>query len=158
MIYLLIVVLAVALDQLTKYFAKLYLEGRTAYEIIPNFFSFDYVENRGAAFGIMQGKHIFFYVVTFIAIAIILYIFITEFNTLAMYEKVFLSFFLAGILGNFIDRAFRGYVIDFISFKFGSYQYPCFNLADSYMCVIIVLFIGYYFYLKIKDKNAKKSN
>ncbi len=158
MIYLLIVVLAVALDQITKYFAKLYLEGRTAYEIIPNFFSFDYVENRGAAFGIMQGKHIFFYVVTFIAIAIILYIFITEFNTLAMYEKVFLSFFLAGILGNFIDRAFRGYVIDFISFKFGSYQYPCFNLADSYMCVIIVLFIGYYFYLKIKDKNAKKSN
>ena len=106
----------------------------------------------------MQGKHIFFYVVTFIAIAIILYIFITEFNTLAMYEKVFLSFFLAGILGNFIDRAFRGYVIDFISFKFGSYQYPCFNLADSYMCVIIVLFIGYYFSLKIKDKNAKKSN
>lgn len=158
MIYLLIVVLAVALDQITKYFAKLYLEGRSAYEIIPNFFSFDYVENRGAAFGIMQGKHIFFYVVTFIAIAIILYIFITEFNTLAMYEKVFLSFFLAGILGNFIDRAFRGYVIDFISFKFGSYQYPCFNLADSYMCVIIVLFIGYYFYLKIKDKNAKKSN
>lgn len=158
MIYLLIVVLAVALDQITKYFAKLYLEGRAAYEIIPNFFSFDYVENRGAAFGIMQGKHIFFYVVTFIAIAIILYIFITEFNTLAMYEKVFLSFFLAGILGNFIDRAFRGYVIDFISFKFGSYQYPCFNLADSYMCVIIVLFIGYYFYLKIKDKNAKKSN
>ncbi len=158
MIYLLIVVLAVALDQITKYFAKLYLEGRTAYEIIPNFFSFDYVENRGAAFGIMQGKHIFFYVVTFIAIAIILYIFITEFNTLAIYEKVFLSFFLAGILGNFIDRAFRGYVIDFISFKFGSYQYPCFNLADSYMCVIIVLFIGYYFYLKIKDKNAKKSN
>lgn len=158
MIYLLIVVLAVALDQITKYFAKLYLEGRIAYEIIPNFFSFDYVENRGAAFGIMQGKHIFFYVVTFIAIAIILYIFITEFNTLAMYEKVFLSFFLAGILGNFIDRAFRGYVIDFISFKFGSYQYPCFNLADSYMCVIIVLFIGYYFYLKIKDKNAKKSN
>ncbi len=158
MIYLLIVVLAVALDQITKYFAKLYLEGRTAYEIIPNFFSFDYVENRGAAFGIMQGKHIFFYVVTFIAIAIILYIFITEFNTLAMYEKVFLSFFLAGILGNFIDRAFRGYVIDFISFKFGLYQYPCFNLADSYMCVIIVLFIGYYFYLKIKDKNAKKSN
>ncbi|WP_215493098.1 signal peptidase II [Fenollaria sporofastidiosus] len=158
MIYLLIVVLAVALDQITKYFAKLYLEGRTAYEIIPNFFSFDYVENRGAAFGIMQGKHIFFYVVTFIAIAIILYIFITEFNTLAMYEKVFLSFFLAGILGNFIDRVFRGYVIDFISFKFGSYQYPCFNLADSYMCVIIVLFIGYYFYLKIKDKNAKKSN
>ena len=158
MIYLLIVVLAVALDQITKYFAKLYLEGRTAYEIIPNFFSFDYVENRGAAFGIMQGKHIFFYVVTFIAIAIILYIFITEFNTLAMYEKVFLSFFLAGILGNFIDRALRGYVIDFISFKFGSYQYPCFNLADSYMCVIIVLFIGYYFYLKIKDKNAKKSN
>lgn len=158
MIYLLIVVLAVTLDQITKYFAKLYLEGRTAYEIIPNFFSFDYVENRGAAFGIMQGKHIFFYVVTFIAIAIILYIFITEFNTLAMYEKVFLSFFLAGILGNFIDRAFRGYVIDFISFKFGSYQYPCFNLADSYMCVIIVLFIGYYFYLKIKDKNAKKSN
>lgn len=158
MIYLLIVVLAVALDQITKYFAKLYLEGRAAYEIIPNFFSFDYVENRGAAFGIMQGKHIFFYVVTFIAIAIILYIFITEFNTLAMYEKVFLSFFLAGILGNFIDRAFRGYVIDFISFKFGSYQYPCFNLADSYMCVIIVLFIGYYFYLKINDKNAKKSN
>lgn len=158
MIYFLIVVLAVTLDQVTKYFAKLHLEGEAAYEIIPNFFSFDYVENRGAAFGIMQGRHIFFFIVTFIAIAIILYIFITEYDTLMGYEKVFLSFFLAGILGNFIDRAFRGYVIDFISFNFGSYQYPCFNLADSYMCVIIVLFIGYYIYRKIKDKNASKSN
>ena len=58
MIYFLIVVLAIALDQATKYFAKLHLDGKAAYEIIPNFFSFDYVENRGAAFGIMQGKHL----------------------------------------------------------------------------------------------------
>lgn len=99
MIYFLIVVLAIALDQATKYFAKLHLDGKAAYEIIPNFFSFDYVENRGAAFGIMQGKHIFFFIVTFIAIAIILYIFITEYKTLMVYEKVFLSFFLAGIIG-----------------------------------------------------------
>lgn len=158
MIYLLIVIAAVALDQITKYYAKLHLEGQAAYQIIPNFFSFDYVENRGAAFGIMQGRRIFFFIVTFIAIAILLYIFITEYDTLKVHEKVFLSFFMAGILGNFIDRLFRGYVIDFISFKFGSYEYPCFNLADSYMCVIIVLFIGYYFYRLIKDRNAKKSN
>lgn len=158
MIYLLIVIAAVALDQITKYYAKLHLEGQTAYQIIPNFFSFDYVENRGAAFGIMQGKRIFFFIVTFIAIAILLYIFITEYDALKVHEKVFLSFFMAGILGNFIDRLFRGYVIDFISFKFGSYEYPCFNLADSYMCVIIVLFIGYYFYRLIKDRNAKKNN
>lgn len=158
MIYLLIVIAAVALDQFTKYYAKLHLEGQAAYQIIPNFFSFDYVENRGAAFGIMQGKRIFFFIVTFIAIAILLYIFITEYDALKVHEKVFLSFFMAGILGNFIDRLFRGYVIDFISFKFGSYEYPCFNLADSYMCVIIVLFIGYYFYRLIKDRNAKKSN
>lgn len=158
MIYLLIVIAAVALDQITKYYAKLHLEGQTAYQIIPNFFSFDYVENRGAAFGIMQGRRIFFFIVTFIAIAILLYIFITEYDALKVHEKVFLSFFMAGILGNFIDRLFRGYVIDFISFKFGSYEYPCFNLADSYMCVIIVLFIGYYFYRLIKDRNAKKSN
>lgn len=158
MIYILIVIGAVILDQITKYYAKLHLEGQAAYQIIPNFFSFDYVENRGAAFGIMQGRRIFFFIVTFVAIAILLYIFLTEYDTLKVYEKVFLSFFLAGILGNFIDRAFRGYVIDFISFKFGSYEYPCFNLADSYMCVIIVLFIGYYFYKLIKDKNAKKNN
>lgn len=158
MIYLLIVIAAVALDQITKYYAKLHLEGQTAYQIIPNLFSFDYVENRGAAFGIMQGRRIFFFIVTFIAIAILLYIFITEYDALKVHEKVFLSFFMAGILGNFIDRLFRGYVIDFISFKFGSYEYPCFNLADSYMCVIIVLFIGYYFYRLIKDRNAKKSN
>lgn len=158
MIYLLIVIAAVALDQITKYYAKLHLEGQAAYQIIPNFFSFDYVENRGAAFGIMQGRRIFFFIVTFIAIAILLYIFITEYDALKVHEKVFLSFFMAGILGNFIDRLFRGYVIDFISFKFGSYEYPCFNLADSYMCVIIVLFIGYYFYRLIKDRNAKKSN
>lgn len=156
MIYLLILIAAIFLDQISKYFAKLCLEGKAAYEIIPNFFSFDYVENRGAAFGIMQGRKIFFFIVTFLAIAILLYIFITEFNTLKIYEKVFLTFFLAGILGNFIDRAFRGYVIDFISFKFGSYQYPCFNLADSYMCVIIVLFIGYFIYRKIKDIKCKK--
>lgn len=155
MIYLIIVIAAVAFDQITKYYAKLHLEGQAAYQIIPNFFSFEYVENRGAAFGIMQGKRIFFFVVTFIAIAILLYIFITEYDSLKVYEKVFLSFFMAGILGNFIDRLFRGYVIDFISFKFGSYQYPCFNLADSYMCVIMIMFIGYYFYRLIKDKNAK---
>lgn len=129
-------ILSVFADQISKFLAVKYLKGRGPIKIIDNFFNLYYLENKGAAFGILQEKRILFLVLTSVIIlGLVLFIW-QNYSRLNSFTKIALSFLLAGAIGNYIDRLRFGYVIDFLSFKLlNSYNFPVFNLADVFIVV-----------------------
>lgn len=127
---IIIVFIAIIIDQLSKYFAVKYLKPIGSFPIINNIFHFTYVENRGAAFGILQNRTLFFIVITVIVGTILIYSIVKIPGS--TFYKFTLSMILGGAIGNLIDRVRLGYVVDFIDFKF----FPAvFNLADSMIVV-----------------------
>lgn len=130
----------IALDQITKFAAVKYLKGSKPYIIIPNFFELNYVENFGAAFGILQEKRVFFIVITLIVILSITFYLIKNYYDLNTYIRLALAMLIGGAIGNFIDRFRVGYVVDFLSFKlFKSYDFPVFNIADIFIVIGTIL-------------------
>ena len=98
-------------------------------------FELHYLENRGAAFGILQGKKIFFVIFTLVVLCMIAYLYlkrIPDEKKFRLMDGICILFF-AGALGNFIDRVFRNYVVDFFYFKL--IDFPVFNVADIYVTV-----------------------
>jgi signal peptidase II len=100
--------------------------------VIPQLLSFEYVENRGAIFGIMQGSNEILAVISgIICIVLVSYIF---FQKRATKKVPFMWYMiLAGGIGNLIDRIFRGYVVDMLEVTF--IDYPVFNVADCFVTV-----------------------
>ena len=115
-------------DQLTKHFFK----NKTI--LFTDFFKFDYVENTGAAFGLLKGFNPLFIVVAF-AVLFFIFKYYKEIKQEKLYMQIAIGFLIGGILGNLIDRIFLGYVIDFISFSF----WPTFNLADTFSTLAVIL-------------------
>ena len=141
----------IALDQLTKYFATKYLQHNKPFVIIDNVLELTYVENRGAAFGILQNKQLLFYaltVVVLVAICVLLYK-IDDFKNNIFYF-LFLILIFSGAIGNFIDRLKNKYVVDFIYFK--PIDFPVFNFADIYITIACIFMIIYLF---IFDREKK---
>ena len=145
-IYIVIFVLAVALDQITKNLAVTMLDPGEPKNIIKDVFQFVYTENMGAAFGFMQGRQVLFYIITAVVIAVIVYFMIKmPADSYYLGIGVVLSFILAGAVGNLIDRVTHKYVVDFIYFK--PIDFPVFNVADIYVtlgCIafaILVIFV-----------------
>ena len=139
MIYIVLILILVGADQLSKYLIDSnMLEGETI-PIINEFFHITYVKNRGIAFGMFQGKLDIISIATVIAIVAIAYYLYKEKNKLSLVEKMGFIYILAGAIGNMIDRAFRGFVVDMVDFR-GIWSYV-FNLADVWinMGVIFVL-------------------
>ncbi|MCF6462712.1 signal peptidase II [Clostridium sp. Cult1] len=127
-------VLIIVLDQVSKFAAVKYLKGRSPYIIVENFFQLCYVENLGAAFGILQNKKVFFIFVTSIVAISIIFFLAKNSNNISQLLKIGLVMLLGGAIGNLIDRVRFGYVVDFISFKFGKgYDFPVFNVADIFI-------------------------
>jgi len=145
-VYAVIFILGVGLDQITKNLASTMLDSGEMVDVIGNIFQFVYTENYGAAFGMMQGKHTFFYIVTGIVILFILY-FLYKMPQDSRYVPlgVVVSVILAGAVGNLIDRILHKYVVDFIYFS--PIDFPVFNVADIFVtlgCIafaIMVLFV-----------------
>lgn len=135
MVFLLSIFIIV-IDQVTKFAAIKYLMGRSPYVIIENFFQLHYVENYGAAFGILQEKRTFFIIIT-LAILVLMGLFLFKnYNELNIFSKIALATLIGGAAGNFIDRVRLGYVVDFFSFKLiNRYDFPVFNVAD--ICIVI---------------------
>lgn len=131
MIYIVLILILVGADQLSKYLIDSnMLEGETL-PIINDFFHLTYVKNRGIAFGMFQGKLDIISIATIIAIVAIAYYLYKERNKLSMIEKMGFIYILAGAIGNMIDRAFRGFVVDMVDFR-GIWSYV-FNLADVWI-------------------------
>lgn len=140
--FLLIVSIIVLLDQITKYLAVKYLKGEAPHILIQNFFELEYVENYGAAFGILQNKKVFFIIITIMVIVGIITIFFRYSRRFNNTMNMSLVMLLGGTIGNFIDRIRLSYVIDFISIKFGrNYSFPVFNIADMFIVIGTFLII-----------------
>lgn len=144
----------VAIDQFTKYGAILYLKGKTAKKIISGIFELQYLENHGAAFGILQNQRWFLLVITVLILGAIAYLYTRLPNGKRYFPLRFTALLVAaGAVGNMADRIINGYVVDF--FYFSLIDFPIFNVADCYVvvaaCIAIVL-IGFYY----KDEDFEK--
>ncbi len=141
------VVALIILDQITKLAAQNLLRGQDAYRIIPGVFELQYLENRGSAFGLLQGQRVFFVVMAGLMVFIIPYVYYRiPLTRRFWYLRVIACLFLAGAVGNAVDRLIHGYVIDF--FYFSLIDFPIFNVADIYVTastfLLIILMLFYY--------------
>lgn len=140
-------VILMIFDQFTKHLAIINLKNRPSFPIINQIFHLEYLENQGAAFGMLQNQKLFFLISAVVITAAVIWFF---FNV--PMEKRFLPlricavFILAGAWGNGIDRLRYGYVVDFFYFKW--INFPIFNVADIYLtvsvAVLILLLLIYY--------------
>jgi signal peptidase II len=138
--HILIVLVLVAIDQITKIIAQQMLMFSEPIILISNFLQLNYIENRGAAFGILQNQRVFFVVMTLAVLGAIVY-YRYKSNKLSRLSRVIFDFIIAGAIGNLIDRIRLTYVIDFIDVNFwGFYDFPVFNFADIFLvCGTILL-------------------
>ena len=144
-------VIAIFIDQITKWLVVHNLKGKDSITIIPNVFELHYLENRGAAFGMLQNKQIIFLIGASIVLIALGYLY----GQIPHMSRYFWLRFCAvlvcaGAIGNMIDRIRLNYVIDF--FYFSLIDFPIFNVADCYVVVACVLFaILVLFYYKDED-------
>lgn len=154
-IYGLIFIVFLAIDQITKYFAVAFLQGNSSVHLIGNFLRFTYVENRGAAFGILQNQRLFFIISTVVLVAFLIYMIIFN-KKVTTVTKLTLSLILSGAIGNFIDRLRLGYVIDFVDVRFGDfYDFPVFNVADSCLVVGVIILVILILFNKFEKSENK---
>ena len=146
-----VTLVAAVLDQLSKRWALANLGDHEPVPLIPGILEFLRIENRGAAFGILQGQMSFFYIISAVVGAVILYVLFRlpcDRRYLPLLAAV--SFIAAGAAGNLIDRTFRQSVVDFIYFK--PIDFPVFNVADIYVTVgTAVMMLLVLFYYKDED-------
>ncbi len=132
------ILLLTFIDQWTKYLAVLHLKNQESIVLIPEVFQLQYLENHGAAFGILQGQQWIFFLMTIVYLVAAVWIYLRIPKTKKYFPLHMIAVVLtAGALGNFIDRISQGYVVDF--FYFSLIDFPIFNVADIY---VVLSFIG----------------
>lgn len=141
------VVILTALDQVSKYLAVRYLKDQTALRIIPGVLELQYLENRGAAFGMMRNMQVLFILFACIITAAAFVFFLRlSANRRFLPLRIICILISAGAIGNMIDRIRLGYVIDFLYVSL--IDFPIFNVADIYVTVgcaaLIILLIFVY--------------
>ena len=152
MLYLTLAIFAaviVALDQLTKYLTVAHIPLGGIVDVLPGVFHFTYVQNTGAAFSILEGKTWFFYIIT--AVFLVLVVLCVWKKWLKSKAALFsLAAITGGAVGNLIDRAVQGYVVDMIEVEF--IRFAVFNVADCFItCGAIALVI----FVFLEDKMEK---
>ena len=154
MIYYVIALLVIALDQLTKWMIVKNMEYGESIKIIENLLYITSHRNRGAAWGILQGQMWFFYLITIIVIIAIVY-YIQKMAKRNGLLGTSLALMLGGAIGNLIDRVFRQEVVDFVHTYIFSYSFPVFNIADASLTIGVFLLVIHMF---LEEKNAKEKN
>ncbi len=140
MIYYVIVLFVIAIDQISKWLIVKNMELGTSIPIIDNVLYITSHRNRGAAWGILENKMWFFYIITVVFVVFIVF-YMKKYAKTDRLLGISLGLILGGAIGNFIDRVFRQEVVDFIHVYIFSYNYPVFNIADSALCIGVVLII-----------------
>lgn len=135
------------IDQMSKIWASAALRYQNGISIIKNVFELQYLENQGAAFGILQNRQGIFVVITLAALVLLTYVYF-KMPTGKRYipMKVCYVFLMAGAVGNFIDRVSQGFVVDFFYFRL--IDFPIFNVADIYVVAAVaglLFFILFYY-------------
>ncbi len=144
MLYVMIGIILLGADIVTKLLAIEHLKPIDTCPLWEGVFHLTYVENRGAAFGMLQGGRVFFIVVSIVIITAILY-FARKYKNQSKCLDFGLTLITAGAAGNLIDRVFRGFVVDF--FDFCLIDYPVFNMADVFVCIgagLLMIFIIFF--------------
>ena len=149
-----ILFLTIIIDQITKYFAFIYLFKQNQIIIINDFLNFRPVWNDGISFGMLQGygnlgRVIFIIIALIISLWIIIYS--KKLNTIGF---VGYNMIAGGAIGNVIDRVVHGKVIDFIDVHYKTYHWPAFNMADSFIFIGVLLFIYNEFIVLRGKKNV----
>jgi signal peptidase II len=139
-LFVTVVVSTLLFDQITKWLAVRYLVYRVPVPIIPNYLSLTFVKNEGAAFGLFQGKLFIFLAAAIIAVFTILRI-LRKVPKSELWLRIGLALLLSGALGNFIDRIYHGFVVDFIDLHWYQYHWPVFNVADLIIDVGVVIIL-----------------
>lgn len=152
MLAILSVFAMIALDQLVKYWTITVVKPAISIPVIPNVFHFTYVENRGAAFSILQGRKLFFVIITAVVLLMILYVFRKGLIVHAT-GKWALLMVAGGAIGNLIDRILRGFVVDV--FDFCLIHFPVFNVADIFVVCGGFLFA---FYILFQHPSSEKTD
>ncbi|MEF2248736.1 MULTISPECIES: signal peptidase II [unclassified Paenibacillus] len=129
--YYIVAIIVLILDFITKKLIATQMTIDEEISIIGNFFLITSHRNRGAAFGILQEQRLFFIIITVIIVSGLIWYIQTVRKSAHARLLVGLGLVLGGAIGNFIDRARFGEVVDFLKFNFGSYTFPIFNIADS---------------------------
>ncbi|MBT8042547.1 MAG: signal peptidase II [Kiritimatiellales bacterium] len=155
MLVLLIGLIILFLDQLTKQAVRanfIYGESRP---VIDGFFNLVYVRNDGAAWNILSGHGIILILVS-VAVLVLLLVYRRSFLQEQFSHRILLGLMIGGIAGNLIDRIRFGWVTDFLDFQFGSYHYPSFNVADSAICIAVGLYVITNLFQKKEEEDTAK--
>ncbi|MEA4913261.1 MAG: signal peptidase II [Christensenella sp.] len=142
MLELIIIIVILALDQISKYLIQLYLSPvGSSLPVINGFLQLTNVHNTGAAWGMLEGFRWLFIPMTLIVAAVLVYVIIRFHQKLTLFSRITLALLFAGAVGNFIDRALLSYVRDFLDIT-PWFSFPVFNVADSALsvgCVFLVI-------------------
>lgn len=149
------IILIVAFDQITKYFASLKLADGSVAKFIPGVVQFKYAENTGMAFSMLSGaRWVFIALTVVVCVGVFYYLFSNRCKNLWLYWS--LGVILSGGIGNLIDRIRFGYVVDFIEPTF--VNFAIFNIADCAVTCGAVVLVGYLLYDAFKDVKKPKEN
>lgn len=153
-LWILIIIASIWLDQLTKWLAVTFLQGNPSVPIIPDVLQLTYLENRGAAFGMLQDQRWVFLVISTVGItAVLLYLFIKRPTSKLLCTAI--ALIVGGGIGNMIDRVLLGYVVDFIDFCL--INFAIFNVADSFVCVGAGMLALWVILDTVKEEKRKKA-
>lgn len=146
--WLLLAIVVLFVDQITKYCALNYLPFGEAKRILP-FFNFTLAYNTGAAFSFLNsagGWQMWFFAAIAVVVSTIILIWLVRLPPGSHWVSCALALILGGALGNLWDRVQYGYVIDFLDFHFKQYHWPIFNMADTAITIgAIMLLIDVFF-------------
>ncbi|MEG1125552.1 MAG: signal peptidase II [Oscillospiraceae bacterium] len=145
----------VALDQISKYLATVYLQPVGTLPFIPGIMDLNYILNDGMAFSMFSGNKFLLIGVTSVAlIALALYLIIKKPSD--KLEFISLVLILSGGIGNLIDRILNGYVVDFFNFTF--VNFAVFNVADCFVTCGAVLLVITFIMQELKERKTKAAN
>lgn len=152
---MIMIVLIIAFDQITKYFASLKLADGSVAKFIPGVVQFKYAENTGMAFSMLSGaRWVFIALTVVVCVGVFYYLFSNRCKSLWLYWS--LGVILSGGIGNLIDRIRFGYVVDFIEPTF--VNFAIFNIADCAVTCGAIVLVGYLLYDAFKDVKKPKEN
>ena len=153
-LWILIIFGSIWLDQLTKWLAVTLLQGNPSVPIIPGALQLTYLENPGAAFGMLQNNRWVFLIISTVGIlAVLAYMLIKRPSSKLL--CLALSFIVGGGIGNMIDRVLLGYVVDFVDFCL--INFAIFNVADCFVCVGAGFMALWVILDSIREEKARKA-